>query len=250
MDIKIIGNFRFAIEDAINMIARLGGNSYALPSVEELDAMIQRLESTSPFDVIASILADNDYMNHKQKYLGAFGGVLDCEAFIGDIKADGRVEHYWDGLTEKLDASPNIDRIMYLAKIEKVNCLVQENIRGMKADLLNVFGGNKDQLIAQELLTDEAKELFKRALNKGLVIVNGDKYKWIDTASLYGYFVDKTSDSLNIRYSNNRVPWKKYEAIISNHSELLATARQAVNDYTNKELPPPEGDDKVDDICK
>lgn len=31
---------------------------------------------------------------------------------------------------------------------------------------------------------------------------------------------------------------------------MLATARQAVNDYKNKELPPPEGDDKVNDICR
>ena len=62
--------------------------------------------------------------------------------------------------------------------------------------------------------------------------------------------MDRTSDFLNIRPSNNRLPWKKYEGIITNHKELLATARQAVNDYKNKELPPPEGDDKVNDICR
>ena len=250
MNISVIGNFRFALEDAINILARLGCKSYALPSIAELDAMIQRLENTSPFDVVASILADNDYMSHKQKYLDAFGGVLDCEAFLGDIKVDGRVVNYWDGLTGKLDVNQNIDKDLYFAEVEKVSGLVQENIRGMKTDLLNVFGDNQDQLTAQELLTDEAKELFERAVNKGLISADGDKYKWIDTASLYGYFVDKTSDFLNIRYSNNRVPWKKYKAMISNHSVLLVTARQAVNDYTNKELPPPEGDDKVDDICK
>ena len=31
---------------------------------------------------------------------------------------------------------------------------------------------------------------------------------------------------------------------------LIATAKQAINDYKNKELSPPEGDDKVNDICK
>lgn len=106
------------------------------------------------------------------------------------------------------------------------------------------------QQIPKELRTDEAKEMFKRAIDKGFVVVDGDRYKWNDTASLYGYFVDKTSDYLNLRSSNNRIPWKKYEAIITNHSTLLATAKQAVNDYRNKELPPPEGDDKVNDICK
>lgn len=100
------------------------------------------------------------------------------------------------------------------------------------------------------LNNDKAKELFKRAIIKGLISTDGDRYKWNDTASLYGYFVDKTSDFLNIRPSNNRVPWIKYKEIISNHSKLLATAKQAVNDYKNKELNPPEGDDKVNDICR
>lgn len=106
------------------------------------------------------------------------------------------------------------------------------------------------QQVAKEFESDEAKYLFERAITKGLVSMDGDKYRWNDTASLYGYFVDKTSSYLNIRPSNERIPWKKYKAIIINHTKLLATAKQAVNDYKNKELPPPEGDDKVNDICK
>lgn len=106
------------------------------------------------------------------------------------------------------------------------------------------------QQVAKEFESDEAKYLFERAITKGLVSMDGDKYRWNDTASLYGYFVDKTSSYLNIRPSNERIPWKKYKAIIINHTKLLTTAKQAVNDYKNKELPPPEGDDKVNDICK
>lgn len=98
--------------------------------------------------------------------------------------------------------------------------------------------------------TDEAKELFGKALVKGLIKNDGNKYEWADTASLYGYFVDKTSDYLNIRPSNNRIPWKFYGEIITNHSKILTTAKQAVNDYNNKGISPPEGDDKVNDICK
>lgn len=56
------------------------------------------------------------------------------------------------------------------------------------------------QQIPQDFVTNEAKELFKRAIKKGLVSNDGDKYKWNDSASLYGYFVDKTSDFLNIRH--------------------------------------------------
>lgn len=131
----------------------------------------------------------------------------------------------------------------------------REQLKGDRETLYNTFldivrAASEPQQIPQEFVTDKAIELFGRALEKGLIINDGDKYKWNDTASLYGYFVDKTSDFLNLRHSNNRLPWKKYEGIITNHSELLATARQAINDYKNKELPPPEGDDKVDDICR
>lgn len=122
-----------------------------------------------------------------------------------------------------------------------------EPLQGHKEELQ---ASPEPQQIPQEFVTDKAIELFGRALEIGLIINDGDKYKWNDTASLYGYFVDKTSDFLNLRHSNNRLPWKKYEGIITNHSELLATARQAVNDYKNKELAPPEGDDKVNDICR
>lgn len=106
------------------------------------------------------------------------------------------------------------------------------------------------QQALQDFAIDEAKRVLSKALYKGLISVDGNRYKWEKRPSLYGYFVDKTSDHLNIRHSNNRIPWKKYEAIITNHNELLATAKQAVNDYKNKGLNPPEGDDIVNDILK
>ncbi len=106
------------------------------------------------------------------------------------------------------------------------------------------------QQALQDFATDEAKCVLSKALDKGLISVDRNRYKWGKTASLYGYFVDKTSYYLNIRHSNNRLPWQKYEAIITNHNELLATAKQAVNEYKNKGLNPPEGDDIVNDILK
>ena len=127
---------------------------------------------------------------------------------------------------------------------------LQKPIESLQGHTEELQASPEPQQIPQEFVTDKAIKLFGRALEKGLIINDGDKYKWNDTASLYGYFVDKTSDFLNLRYSNNRLPWKKYGGIITNHSQLLMTARQAVNDYKNKELPPPEGDDKVNDICR
>lgn len=137
---------------------------------------------------------------------------------------------------------------IYIWNKERKKALIK--LRDGKRTELEQTAPEPQQTKPEVLNNDKAKELFKRAISKGLISTDGDKYKWNDTASLYGYFVDKTSDFLNIRPSNNRVPWIKYKEIISNHSELLATAKQAVNDYKNKELNPPEGDDKVNDICR
>lgn len=75
-------------------------------------------------------------------------------------------------------------------------------------------------------------------------------YKWNNTASLYGYFVEQVSDKCNLKSSSGRIQWKKFEAYIINHNFLLKTAAQAVNDYRNKGLNPPVGDDVVDKIIK
>ena len=181
MDIKVIGAFRFALVDAVNMLARLGCKGYALPSIADLETVTLRLESPSPFDVVASILADNDYMSHKQMYMMAFGRVLDCEAFTGDVEADGEVYHYWEGLTAKLDDAPDIDKDLYLAQVERLSGLVQENIRGMKASLTATFGGidtkPEPQQIEQNKLQKKRGRPTEPFTSKMIDDANGDKLK-------------------------------------------------------------------------
>lgn len=79
---------------------------------------------------------------------------------------------------------------------------------------------------------------------------DGNGYKWIATNSLYGYFVDKLSDKIELKTSNNRIQWNIFKGIVTNHGNIVDTARQAVNDYKNKGLTPPEGDYIVDEILK
>lgn len=173
MDIKVIGAFRFALVDAVNMLARLGCKGYALPSIADLEAVALRLESPSPFDVVASILADNDYMGHKQMYMMAFGRVLDCEAFTGDVEADGEVYHYWEGLTAKLDDATDIDKDLYLAQVERLSGLVQENIRGMKASLTATFGGIDTKPEPQQ---KDLHYYCRKAIEKGYLIKTDTGY--------------------------------------------------------------------------
>lgn len=189
------------------------------------------------------------YYKGDERYIYTYGyGVAEGDS-LNKEKADS------DKVLKLLVRIKNInDKLRGRGLSQHLQWEEREQLKGERETLykafLEVVQLEPQRVVPDVLATDKAKKLFERAINKGLISVNGDKYKWNDTASLYGYFVDKTSDFLNIRPSNNRIPWKKYEAIIKNHSSLIATAKQAVNDYKNKELPPPEGDDKVNDICK
>lgn len=92
-------------------------------------------------------------------------------------------------------------------------------------------------------------KLIDEAVDAGLLERTENGLKWAKTAALYGYFVDKVSDKLNLKSSSGRTPWKSF-TFIENHNTLLSTAKQAVNDYKNKGLNPPEGDDIVDRLLK
>lgn len=91
--------------------------------------------------------------------------------------------------------------------------------------------------------------LIDEAIDAKLIERTGNGLKWIQTASLYGYFIDKVSDKLNLKSSSNRVQWRNFRFIV-NHESLLQSAKQAVNDYKNKSINPPEGDDIVNRLLK
>lgn len=246
MDIKIIGVWRFAVEDAINLLSRLGGKGYELPTIGEVEALIERLERTSPFEVVASILADNDYKSHRQHYLTAFGGVLNCEAFIGCVKADGKIIDYWGGLADKLKAAaPEIDKNMYLSAVERLSNMVQENIAGMKADLDCIFTGKQTapepQQIATKLKTPEAKAYFRKAIKLGLMDSN---YNWRKGLQMLACFAREMSLRLNMGKGENsdgakRISWQPFETLFSidagklrsNYNDIQKTGQQPADSY-------------------
>ena len=106
---------------------------------------------------------------------------------------------------------------------------------------------NSPQTIPQELNTDRAKEIFAKAVEAGLM---SKDYEWLGTASLYGYFVDRVSKELDITTGAGRIQWALFKKMIVNHDKIVSTAKQAISDYKNKNLPPPNGDDIVDKIIK
>lgn len=107
---------------------------------------------------------------------------------------------------------------------------------------------NKVQ-IPQDLNTQEAQEIFKKAIGVGLMEYENGVYKWCKSKRLYGYFVERVTEKLEIRHNNNRIPWQKF-SFVANHKEMLRAAKEAINDYKNKRFSPPEGDDIVNNILK
>ena len=98
-----------------------------------------------------------------------------------------------------------------------------------------------------ELNTDRAKEIFAKAVEAGLM---SKDYEWLASKSLYGYFVDMVSKELDITTGAGRIRWVLFKKTIVNHDTIVSTAKQAISDYKNKNLPPPNGDDIVDKIIK
>lgn len=138
--------------------------------------------------------------------------------------------------------NPNNPRFLYL---ENVLELWEKDAE----PFMRLFGQTNDSKVEtvslpDELDTDEAKKLFSciQWCKK-----DGNLYKWTGSLALFGYFVDKTSDYLGIRPSNNRIPWKKYRKAFQ--MKDTDTAEQAVNDYKNKQKNEPEGFLEIKRLC-
>lgn len=104
--------------------------------------------------------------------------------------------------------------------------------------------------LPKELDTDEAKALFQEITDLGYCTFDGNLYQWTGTPSLFGYFVDIVSDFLNVRPSNGRLPWRLFKPTFQCSDTDISTAKQAVNDYKNKNQSEPEGFLSIKNICK
>ena len=100
--------------------------------------------------------------------------------------------------------------------------------------------------LPKELNTPKARELFGKISS---CEKDGDLYKWTGSASLFGYFVDRTSDFLYIRPSNNRMPWKIYQQAFQISESSISTAKSAVKNYTHNGKSEPEGFYEIKQAC-
>lgn len=100
---------------------------------------------------------------------------------------------------------------------------------------------SKNVGIPDALNTDKAKSIFKELEKLGFMKIANGTLKWLGTNSLFGYFADRASDKLNMRPSNDRIPWEIFKKAFNLDEGSISTAKQAVNSYRNKGLSEPEG---------
>ena len=110
---------------------------------------------------------------------------------------------------------------------------------------ISIFGYSKpipkSKGIPKELNTDNAKRILKELEGHDLIKNNDYGLQWQGTSSLFGYFADKVSDHLDIRPSNDKIPWKIFKTAFNLDDKCIETAKQAVNGYKNKGINEPEG---------
>lgn len=103
--------------------------------------------------------------------------------------------------------------------------------------------------LPKELNTPEFKKLLSKLVEKGFCSKDGNQYKWIGTAGLFGYFVDTSSKYFDLRPSNDRIPWRLFTLLFQMKNQE-STAKQCVNDYSNKDLNPPDGYKDIDRLMR
>ena len=110
---------------------------------------------------------------------------------------------------------------------------------------ISIFGYSpscpKSNGMPKELNTDKARMIFQKLESCGFINIKDSGLQWGGSNSLFGYFADKVSEHLNIRPSNDRIPWMLFKSAFKMSDSSIETARQAVNNYKNKNLNEPEG---------
>ncbi|MDE6263768.1 MAG: hypothetical protein K2M11_01355 [Paramuribaculum sp.] len=98
--------------------------------------------------------------------------------------------------------------------------------------------------------TPEAMILFDGLCENGLAQKVGNAYAWLGTNALFGYFVLRSSDKLNIRHDNGRLPWGIYQQGFSMTTEQISTAKNFVSNFKSRKVNEPQGYDVILRLCK
>lgn len=216
-----------------------------MPDIAVIQTMISKVVELSAVRVQTEVLGNDD----PDKRLYAYKDICKYYLHIA-IQSEMQYDNIWFDVEaisgrlakEKLYGEQKIN--FYLEQLATLQAYILDKALQLQEVFARIEGKEPEAKpfeYPMELQTDDALKIFELSVAKGLMVKDGERYKWQETRALYGYFVDKVSKKLDVRPSSDRIPWKLFSTIITNHDELVSTARQAVNDYKNKELSRPEG---------
>jgi hypothetical protein len=102
--------------------------------------------------------------------------------------------------------------------------------------------------IPKELQTDEAKDIFGKAIKAGLMIrTETGCYHWEKSTALLAYMCDVVSEKLNLRASNGNIRWALFKPLFG-IDKKNNSLRDAVNEYKNKTGQNPDGSKIIDSL--
>ena len=83
-------------------------------------------------------------------------------------------------------------------------------------------------IIPKEMNSEPFDRLLEQLVEDGYLEQKYGSLHWIQSAPLYGVFVDEVSTALNLRPSNGRIPWSLFLKIIGNGRKLYDAAQKGL----------------------
>lgn len=89
--------------------------------------------------------------------------------------------------------------------------------------------------ISPEFSTETAQIIFEKLTENGYCSIEGDRYKWEKSMALLAYCIDEMSRILELRPSNDRIPWSKFKPVFGLDDVTIRTCRNEVSKYTTSD---------------
>lgn len=89
-----------------------------------------------------------------------------------------------------------------------------------------------DPSISSEFATEQARRIFEKLIGNGYCSIDGCRYKWKKSIALLAYCIDEMSLILELRPSNDRIPWSKFKSVFGLDEKTIRTCRNEVSKYT------------------
>lgn len=140
-NIEKLINFRDRISDAVNVLIRLDSEHYPLPELETIQDTLTELEKDcQPADVIIDIVADTDYLQHKNLYVIPMQPLFKCEFGIGCAIVDGVKYDWWNGLNDRLERQGYSEKEIeeYTEVTNRITSFVRDSLRGLKESMYSI----------------------------------------------------------------------------------------------------------------